>query len=213
MLHAAPHKMWPMEKTWDMRDWIAAVARHMNLTPSELARRSGMAPSTLTRFLNDPTKKSTITERSIQQVEGYTGVSRHRLPGQALPPGLAEPDASPLGSEDGELKSWCRTAIEEARKGRNGVDPWVMRGRALDLEGVLPGDILLVDLNRRPQMGDIVCAQVLDYTSGVAETVFRLFQPPYLVAHSAKLGAVRPEQVDETRVSIRGVVEGVIRPF
>lgn len=201
-----------MEKTWDMRDWIPAVARHLNMTPSELARRSKLAPSTITRYLNDTSRTATITERSIQMIESYSGVSRHRMPGVALPPGMAEPDAAPL--DPGEpIKGWCKAAIDEARKGRNGVDPWVMRGRALDLEGVLPGDILLVDLNRRPAPGDIVCAQVVDYVSGAAETIFRLFQPPYLIAHSAKLGPVRPEQVDEVRVSIRGVVEGLIRPF
>ena len=202
-----------MEKTWDMRDWISAVARHLNLTPSELARRSRLAPSTLTRFLNDASRTATITERSIQAIESYSGVSRHRMPGVALPPGMAEPDAAPLNEDAEPLQAWCKAAIEEARKGRNGIDPWVMRGRALDLEGVLPGDILMVALNRRPAAGDIVCAQVVDYTSGAAETVFRLFQPPYLIAHSAKLGPVRPEQVDEVRVSIRGVVEGLIRPF
>lgn len=135
------------------------------------------------------------------------------MPGMALPPGMAEPDAVPYIAGDTALKPWCLAAIEAARQGRTGLDAWVMKGRALDLQGILPDDILLVDLNRRPAPDDIVCAQIVDFTTGVAETIFRLFQPPYLIAHSAKLGAVRPEQVDEIRVSVRGVVEGVIRPF
>jgi len=212
-LQSLPSNVRRMERNWDMRDWIGAVARHMNLTVSELARHSGVAPSTLTRYVNDASRKTSITERTLQAVEGFTGVSRHRLPGQALPAGMAEADAVPYQADDTALKPWCHAAIEKAREGRNGLDPWVMRGRSLDLSGILPGDVLLVDLNRRPVSGDIVCAQIVDFTTGVAETVFRLFQPPFLITHSAKMGPMRPDVVDENRVSIRGVVEGVVRPF
>ncbi|GGE79306.1 hypothetical protein GCM10007285_03900 [Stappia taiwanensis] len=183
------------------------------LTLSEIATGAGLSPSTLTRYVNQPASGRTITDRTLSRIERRFGLSRRRMPGGPAAGAVIWPDAVPADENGGSLKAWCKAAVEEARKGRSGVAPWIMRGHALDLEGILPGDILMVDINRRPAPGDIVCARVTDYTSGAAETVFRLFQPPYVIAHSARLGPVRPEQVDEVRVSILGVVEGLIRPF
>jgi SOS-response transcriptional repressor LexA len=104
-------------------------------------------------------------------------------------------------------------AAIDARKGnRNGLDAWIMKSWSLDLLGILPGDVLMVDQNRRPKAGDIVCAQITDLATGRTETVMRRFEPPFLTTYSAKMGPGRPEAVDDERVVIMGVEAGVIRP-
>jgi len=92
-----------------------------------------------------------------------------------------------------------------------GVDPWVMKSRALEHAGYLPGDILIVDLNAKPQDGDAVCAQIYD-RNGKTETAFRIYEYPFLIAASADPDLRRPVLVDNERASIRGVVMASIRP-
>lgn len=194
------------------KDWIKAVATHLNISVSELARRSGIAPSTLTRYVNDTTGTLTVTERTLDAIAGYSGVAKHVMPGNRMPPGFGEPDALPLRDDEAvEYPAWVQPALEAMRAGRNSVEPWVVKSRALDLLGVLPGDILLIDENRRPKAGDIVCAQVTELASGSTETVMRRYDPPFIVAHSAKMGPQRPELVDDERVIITGVEAGLLR--
>lgn len=194
----------------DTKEWLRAMARQMGVSPSRLALNSGMAASTLTRYLNDTSGTVGITQASLEQVAAYTGFRPHQFPGRNRP-GFAEPDAVPFDKDDGTPPEWIRQAVDAARKGRNGVDAWVMKGAALDAIGILPNDVIIIDQNLKPKSGDIVVAQVLDYGTGSAETVMRVYQPPFIIAHSVRLGPMRPEHVDEDRVSIHGTSIGVLR--
>ena len=86
-----------------------------------------------------------------------------------------------------------------------------MKGAALDALGILPGDVVIIDHNLKPKAGDVVVATITDYQTGNAETVMRVFQPPFIVAHSIRLGPLRPEHVDEDRVQILGTSIGTLR--
>jgi SOS-response transcriptional repressor LexA len=88
--------------------------------------------------------------------------------------------------------------------------PWTLRSRALEVAGYLPGDVLIVDLNARPDDGDVVCAQV--YERDNAETLFRIYEAPYLQAATYQRGLFKPLLVDGRRVVLRGVVVASIRP-
>jgi hypothetical protein len=125
--------------------------------------------------------------------------------------GMSEPDTIPLRDDDTHWPAWVLQAVDAAKAGRNGVDAWVMKGASLDGLGVLPGDIVIFDQNKRAKSGDIVLAQIVDPISGTAETVTRLYQAPFITTHSMRLGPGRPEQVDDDRVSIAGVRIGTIR--
>lgn len=194
------------------KDWIRAVASYMNLSLSDLAVKAGLSPSTITRFMNDGSGKLTITERTLDAVANYTGVPKNVLPGHRSIPGLGEGEAVPYQPHIEKLPDWVETAIAAHKGNRNGIDAWIMKGWPLDLLGILPGDILLIDQNRRAKGGDIVCAQLTDLATGMTETVMRRYDPPFLTTHSAKSGPSRPEQVDDDRVIIMGVECGVIRP-
>ncbi len=195
------------------KDWLKAVAAYLNLSLSDLALKSGLSPSTITRYINDNSGRLTVTERTLDAISTFSGVAKHIMPGQRGIPGLGESEAIPYDArQDGALPDWVSIAIEALRGNRTGIEPWVMKTFALDLMGVVPGDILIIDQNRRAKAGDIVCAQLTDLATGRTETVMRRYDPPYIVTHSAKIGPTRPEAVDDDRVVIMGVEAGIIRP-
>lgn len=114
--------------------------------------------------------------------------------------GLAQPEAVPYQAEPGDA-AIIQALAPDARR----ADLWEMRSRALNLAGILPGDIMIVDL--APFIAaadDIVCAQRYR-PGGEAETVFRIFDPPYLVAVSNDTDFRKPLLIDD-HVSIMGRV-------
>lgn len=209
---ASPHNNFArMNQTQrETKDWLKAMASHLGLSMSQLARNAGMAASTLTRYVNDETDTLTIQQSSLEAVANFTGFRPYQFPGRSRP-GFNEPDAIPFELDDRVPAPWVRSAVLEARSGRNGIEAWVMKGAALDAMGILPGDVIIVDQNLKPKPGDVVVAQIVDYGRGSAETVIRVYQPPYICSHSVRLGPMRPEQVDEDRVSIAGTAIGFLR--
>lgn len=197
----------------DTKEWIRAVAQYLNLSPSELALKAGLAASTVTRYINDGSNKLTVTEKTLEAIARFSGVPKLVMPGERRLPGFGDGEAAPYQPTMSErLPEWVEAAINAHKGARNGVEPWVMKGWALDMLGILPGDVLMIDQNKRPRSGDIVCAQLIDLATGRTETVMRRFEPPFIVMHSAKLGPSRPEAVDDERVIILGVEDGIIRP-
>ncbi|MBE0702071.1 MAG: helix-turn-helix domain-containing protein [Afipia sp.] len=188
------------------KEWIRAVARHMNLSLSDLALKSGLAASTVTRYVNDASGRIGITKRTLDAISDFTGIPQHVIPGERRLTGFGEPDAIPFDNDNEPQPDWVKQAVARFREESASLVPWIMKGWALDQVGVLPGDILLIDLNLRPKNGDIVCAQITDWATGSAETVFRRFDPPFLTAHSGKLGPQKPELIDDDRVKVRGVM-------
>lgn len=197
----------------DTKEWIRAVARYMNLSFSELALNSGLAASTVTRYMNDKSGKLSVTERTLEAIAVYSGIPKNVFPGQRRLPGFGESETVPYDDkQDERLPDWVLAAIEAHKSNRNGIEPWLMKSWALDQLGILPGDVLMIDQNRRPKAGDIVVAQLTDLVTQRTETVMRRFDPPFITTHSSKMGPGRPETVDDDRVIIMGVEVGVIRP-
>lgn len=200
-----------MEPTRDeIRAWLNSVLTKTGDTPSALARRAGLATTTLTRFLNDPAAPM-LQLRSIAKIAHVAGVQPIGVPAfsQSNTParGMTEPEGLPIIDTEDQLAEVLRLLVG----GRNAADPWRLTTRALEEAGYLPGDIIIVDLNRLPVAGDVVCAQAYKWAEGKAETVFRLFEPPYLVAASRDLALRRPLLVDNNQVIIKGVVTEMLR--
>ena len=194
----------------ETKDWIKAMASHMGLSPSRLALNAGMAASTVTRFLNDHSGKVGITQSTLESIAAYTGFRPHQFPGRGRM-GVPEPDAVPLHLDSYVPPHWIQMAASVLTNAGRGVEAWVMKGAALDGLGILPNDVLLIDTKAKPKTGDVVLAQVLDYSTRTEETIMRVYQAPFVVAHSIRLGPVRPEHVDEDRVRIAGTSIGVLR--
>ena len=75
----------------------------------------------------------------------------------------------------------------------------------------MPDDIVIVSLNEPPKPGSVICAQSYRWSEGRAETIFRIYEPPYIVAATRDTTLRRPMLVDNDRVIIKGVVIAQLR--
>ena len=186
------------------RQYVLWLMEHMRMNQAALAKAAGVQPSTLSRVLK---KDSTVTlhARTLNKLEKVSGILLSAVidtPSAPAPRGLAE-DAVPFDAESADPA--VSAAIRALIGSREAADSRTIRTRALEGLGYLPGDIVIVDLDRKPARGDVVCAQVHESGRGEPETVMRIYQPPVLLA-----ATFDPQQrlfwVDDPRVKIEGVV-------
>lgn len=192
------------------KEWISALERSLGLKPSKIASEAGLSDTTLTRLFWDD-YAGTLSQMTIAKVKARFGVAG---PGEistaiAPAPGFAEGEQLAFSNDNADLGR----IVEAMRGDRNAVEPWRIRTRALEGEGIMPGDIVMVDLNAQPRAGDAVCAQVYDVRRGTAETVFRVFETPFLVAATSDPTLRRPLLIDNERVVVMGVIVGSARPW
>lgn len=179
-------------------------------TPTSLARKAGVAQSTLTRFLNSD-DSAMISLRSVAKIAHAAKVEPPSIVAFAAPSqSRLGADAAPFSNHP-TLPDAIGRAVQALVGNSPATDPWLLQSTALTCAGCLPGDILIVDLNGSAEPGDIVCAQVYRWQDVRAVTVFRIFEPPYLIAASAEAEHRRPFLVDNDRVIIKGVVRAVVR--
>ncbi len=189
--------------------WVEAILTHKGWSRTKLAREAGVDPSTLSKFLSDPDNKAQLQTNSVDKITAVGGIDPYQTAVPSRPQGLAESEAEPFFLET--ASPIVELAVSALKQDHNGIDPWVMRSRALEHEGYLPGDILMVDLNVGPKSGDAVCAQVYD-RQGKAETVIRIYDDPFLISASSDPEVRKPLLVDGDRVVILGVVVASFRP-
>jgi hypothetical protein len=191
------------------RDWLREVVRQSGLKPTRLAKELKIAPSTLTRPLKEGEDgTSTLHAATIEKISAFTGIAG---PGAAAPRrtarGLAE-EALPYRAE--QAGDPLDSAVQALIGGRNGVDPWTLKTRALELLGYLPGDVVLVDLNAEAKPGDAVCAQIYDWTRMRAETIMRVLERAgpveVLLARSLDPTLQQVVAVDGEQVMVKGVI-------
>lgn len=121
--------------------------------------------------------------------------------------GFSESDAEPWRGSGAELRAITETAATLGG-GKPGIDTWSVRSDALSLQGILPGDTILVD-TLHPGLckkGDNVLAQVYNWQTGSAETVMRRYEPPALIPVSARPDNHETRIVDNNNVVIKGKI-------
>ena len=177
------------------RDWILKVLAAKGWTPHRLAVEAGLSPATVHRALNDDHVTSNTTLEKISKATGIPTPLAAHAAGQS---GFRESDAVPLHAPartESDAQTW-----------------WRLNTRAAELAGYLPGDEVLTDQSVMPRAGDLVCAQVYDFQMGSAETVFRIFDPPYLVVRTMDPSvSTKPLPVDGKHVLIMGTVVRSVR--
>lgn len=188
---------------------VAYVRRVLQLTgwsPTVLAKRAGLDPSTLSRFLANEREGHALRQSSMQRIGELIGGAE-----------LASATKSSSNAEHGFSENEASLTIlvpgtdEEAtvnalRLRHQNVDAWTLNNRSLELAGFRPGDILIVSLSTLPMVGDVVCAQVYDWSNSRAETMFRIYQPPFLIAATTDLNLMKPRFADDGSTTIKGVV-------
>jgi hypothetical protein len=180
--------------------WIDWLQGRTGQTDSSLAEEAGLQKNYLYRKRADGTVLGVPQIRMLMERWEVPGPDTYLLPGAS---GLADEGApyDPAGG-DPLLKSM----VELALKGRNNGASWRLKTRALEAAGYLPGDVLVSDNAIQPRAGDAVVAQVYDVRTGTAETVFRLFEPPYLIAATSEAALRKPLLVDNERVIVMGPI-------
>lgn len=196
------------------RIWLLEVLDKVKLKPSPFAIGAGVSDTTITRLLNDKSYAGTLAPETIERIK-----DTYKVPGpeefassrRSTLIGLSEAVRFDIRREGGALAG----IVQAILRGRTDVDAWRLKTEALENAGYLPGDIVFVeqlreDQHARPQ--DAVCSQVVDYQHGAAETVWRVYDPPFLVAAAHDRTAYKPILVDGDRVKIAGVIRESFRP-
>ncbi|CAA0096065.1 Uncharacterised protein [Starkeya nomas] len=191
------------------RAWLRQIVRDTGKSLTQIASEAQVSHTTLTRF-DRPDYSGTLNTLTVQQIAEAMGVEP---PGGINPAELPvrraglQRDAEPFAMND---DTDPRGAVKALIGNRAGAAPFRMRTRALELRGYLPGDVLIVDMNADPREGDIVCAQVYDF-SGNAETVMRVYEKLVLTAATLDAELQKPLLVDGERVVVMGVVTDMVR--
>ena len=186
-----------------LRDWLNGVRKTTGWSFERIAREAEVSPTTLTRFMK-PDYPNLLGLDTIRKISTATRVAA---------PGELGIDVKPSGFAESELRHWT-PAPEELKSAdhlASGVDWWEVRSLLLDLEGLLPGDKIAVDLNRQAQPGDIVLAQVESKSGNEVETVLRKYEPPMLTCRTTQREYPGPEFVDGSRVIVMGVAVSLRR--
>lgn len=196
------------------RAWLLELLEKLRLTPSALATGAGASDTTITRLLNNPSYAGTLAQETIERIK-----NTYRVPGpedyaqsrRSPMIGLSEASRFDVARESEDLAA----VVASILRARPKADAWRLKTLALESVGYLPGDIVFVEAlaaDQMPKPLDAVCAQVMDYQHGAAETVWRVFDAPFLVGAGQDRTAYKPLLVDGERVRILGVISASYRP-
>lgn len=182
--------------------WVDWMIARTGRTDAALAKDAGLNANYLYRKRSAGTVLGATQIRMLAEHYGLPGPDTYLLPGSAgfsdegAPYDAAAPGGDPV----------LKQMIEVALKGRPNATSWLLKTRAMEDAGYLSGDVVISDAALPPNAGDAVVAQVYDVRSGTAETIFRILEPPYLVAASSDPALRKPLLVDNERVIVMGTI-------
>lgn len=189
-------------------DWVEWLRVRTGQTLSELAEGAGLSSNTLTRLKQRDS--ALLDALSVRMLSEYTGLPGPDLYKHGPTSGFAE-EASRYDSAAPGIEPTVVKFVQLMTKDRPNVAPWWLKTRALEGLGYMLGDLVITDATVPPQAGDAVCAQVYDLRTGSAETVFRVFEPPYLIAFHGDASLRKPLLIDNERVIVMGTVTDSLR--
>lgn len=186
--------------------WLEAIRQETGWNWSDLARQAGLTPQTFSKFRNDPDQKAVLDTRTVEKIAAISPIPHYQNKRGAMPEGFDEGESSPFeGSVDPLLEKTVRALLA----GNQNLLAWRLGTNALENSGYRSGDVLIVDAGAAPKDGDVVCAQIYDQRGG-AETAFRIYHKPFLIASSNAPRFMIPRMIDG-RVELRGVVVTSLR--
>jgi len=189
------------------RDYVRLVLDRTRMKATPLAKELGIAASTLTRLLREPDDSTvTLHARTLSKLEEHSGIpfsSAGEQSGVGVGRGFRE-ETVPYDAKGADPS--LSAALKALISGRREATSLTVRTRSLEGLGILPGDIVVVDLGARAEPGNTVCAEVYDVRRGTTETVLRVYEPPFLFAASFDETLRQPLFVDNNNVTIKGVV-------
>lgn len=205
-------------------EWLTSLMEAMDLKPSPFAKLAGVSPSTITRFIKDPSKRSVPRDNTLDaiamnlRIPSYTG----RVVNEELK-GFHEGEAKPLSPTiiaDNEHIAELLSTKANIHDEQELEKYWVMNDNLLENSGILDGDILEVDYQAIPQVNDIVCISLRDEENITGKTVFRklIKLHPAPVAIMTTNQKVTPTEdlvtiIDGISAQVYGVVSTVLRKY
>ncbi len=189
------------------REWIERHRKQLGYSLSRIAEMAGFNRGTLTNFMKD-TWPYNLKPDNLAALERLFGEPAPNLSGLANSHHLPSAHESELfqgnsaAPDDTQaVKLLCGTS--------NSRLSFVLKSRALESVGYVPGDVVIVDTSIAPKVGDIVCATVRDRDGNNQETIFRIFFPllvPVLITATTERSMLAPLIVDGDKVAVVGVV-------
>ncbi|QTG12922.1 hypothetical protein G6M86_06555 [Agrobacterium tumefaciens] len=187
-----------------IRDWLQSIMTERNMSPIELAKFVGVSPTTIYRAI-DVGSEFTTTTKTLEKVASKVG---------RQPPGPSYLDAhhirplnSPSGLEAIDVPRNLITLTADEHR----LLAYRILDRSLELEGYLPGDIVVIDEDVAPSAGDIVCVDLSSQRPGGAGRVLRLFEPPYLMSRSIDRRVEPAPILLDRSVEIKGTATAMLR--
>lgn len=191
-----------MSAVEDQHSFIEKVLAKTGWSQTDLANRAGLDPSTLSRFLSKGRDGHALRASTLHRIATASGLPYgEKILHQTS--GFEESEAEPYHYAEEDNRS---IAIRALCGNHQNVDAWTLSSRAIEGLGYRAGDVLLVGLGENPRPGDVVCAQIYDWNKGRAETIFRLYQPPALIAVTQDISLLRPYILGDNMVAVKGVV-------
>lgn len=186
-----------------IRAWLLALAKKHGVSPRQVATQSKIAPSTVYRALEqdgDFVMSTTIMAKISKQF------------GEPMPTGMTGAAGAARGFSETDVIDFVGSLPELPEKAEDNHYRVRVTSDVLNLEHIRPGDILDFDMTLEPRAGDIVVAQHYQLHRQGAETVLRVYQPPYLLSRSSNPAIdPRPMLVDNERVVIMGTFVRLVR--
>lgn len=174
--------------------WVKDQLVKAGLSGADFAREIGRDRTVASRILNghqpirpDQARKlAKMLGCDIQEVMVRAGILHLEDVPTTLSHRVGESEAALFALAE-EASKHLSAVAKSLGADRPGVDVWQVSSSSMQLDGYLPGDLMLVD--NRPSMrlraGDAVVAEVCDEQTGSPQIVFRRYEPPALLCRSA----------------------------
>jgi transcriptional regulator with XRE-family HTH domain len=192
------------------------LLRH-GITQTELARILGRDKSVVTNLFHG---RRQLKAEEAMLIAGHIGVPVTQILGVKEPAGgFEEPSLLiPFQHEPERSKKMSGVVKKDGKfyleADESAYSPKAyaleVRDESMNLSGILPGDIVISELNRACKPGQIVVAQ--HYQGRGAKTIIRKYTPPFLSPHSTAPGFA-PLSLDTGEARAVSPVLRLIRVF
>lgn len=187
--------------------WIDWLRERTGIkSDNALAKAAGLTNNYIYRTRRKGTVLDSVRIQILCQHFGVPGPDTYLSAGSGFADEAIKYDARQPGTDP-----ITKLMIEIALRDRPNAAPWTLRTHALEGAGYLPGDILITDATIQPVAQDAVVARI--YNEGGADTIFRIWEPPFLMAVTSDRSLRMPiEQRNDRSVIIMGTVTQSFRP-
>ena len=193
------------------------LARH-GVTQTDLARILGRDKSVITNLFQG---RRQLKADEAMLIAAHVGVPVAQiLGGEQQPAGFSESAVLiPFQHEPERGKKLAGVVKKEGKfylevEENAGYSPKAyaleVQDESMNLSGILPGDIVISELNRTCKPGQTVIAQ--HYQGRGAKTIIRRYEAPFLVAHST-LASFKPLSLENEEARLVSPVLKLIRVF